>query len=195
MPNSKALDDNTHSPPKVMPYMAAAALIILGVYFLPNYLFLEVWTANHAAYLLSLIGMDARVIINGGAAFLDGIHIVRECTGIQVIAVFMGLLIPLPNAGWKRKLLAPVCRLSHPLCRKRGADSARILARLLRNAALVACPLPYELLLGILGMAVLVVITDRVLPEFGDSCCPPSAGAVSEAPASWRFARCASLKG
>jgi len=168
MPNSKALDDNTRPPPKTIPYIAAAALIILGVYFLPNYLFLEVWTANHAAYLLSLIGIDAQVIITGGAAFLDGIHIVRECTGIQVIAVFMGLLIPLPNAGWKRKLLA----LSVVSAILYAANAVRIALEFsLVYSGMLPWSLahyPMSLLLGILGMGVLVVITDKVLPEFGD---------------------------
>ncbi|HRR55015.1 MAG TPA: archaeosortase/exosortase family protein, partial [Candidatus Methanomethylicus sp.] len=166
--NSKAPDANAHQPPKIMPYMAAAALIMMGVYFLPNYLFLEVWTANNAAYLLSLIGTDAQVMITGGAAFLDGIHIVRECTGIQVIAVFMGLLIPLPNAGWKRKLLA----LSIVSAILYAANAARIALEFsLVYYGMLPWSLahyPMSLLLGILGMLLLVVITDKVLPEFGD---------------------------
>ena len=168
MPNSKAPDANAHPPPKIMPYMAAAALIMMGVYFLPNYLFLEVWTAYNAAYLLSLIGTDAQVMITGGAAFLDGIHIVRECTGIQVIAVFMGLLIPLPNAGWKRKLLALLI-VSAILY---AANAARIALEFsLVYSGMLPWSLahyPMSLLLGILGMLLLVVITDKVLPEFGD---------------------------
>jgi exosortase/archaeosortase family protein len=45
-----------------------------------------------------------------GAVFVRGLsfgyQIVRDCTGIQVIAVFAGLILPLPRGTWSRKALS-----------------------------------------------------------------------------------------
>jgi exosortase/archaeosortase len=45
-----------------------------------------------------------------GAVFVSGLsfgyEIIRDCTGIQVIAVFAGLILPLPRGTWSRKALS-----------------------------------------------------------------------------------------
>ncbi len=168
MPNSKAPDGNIHSPRKIVPYLVAVAMIVLTVYYLPNYLFLEMATANHAASLLGIAGIHVQAINIGDGAYLGNVRIVKECTGIQVIAVFLGLLIPLPNASWKRKLLA----LSIVSVILYAANAVRIALEFsLVYLGVLPWSLahyPMSLLLGIIGVLVLVVITDRLLPEFGD---------------------------
>ncbi len=39
-----------------------------------------------------------------GIPYLNEFQIVTECTGIQVVAVFAGILVPLSAIGWRRKL-------------------------------------------------------------------------------------------
>jgi exosortase/archaeosortase family protein len=168
MPSSKALEIKSNPPRKIIPYLVAAAIIVMTVYYLPNYFFLEKATADHAASLLNSLGMQVQERSIGSSVFLANIQIVKECTGVQVIAVFLGLLIPLPNAPLKKKLLTLVV-----------VSTILYAANVLRIALefwlvyLSVLPwylahYPLSLLLGIIGVFVLVLVTDRLLPEFGN---------------------------
>jgi exosortase/archaeosortase family protein len=148
--------------------MAAAALIILIIYYLPNYFFLEKATADHTALLLNSIGMRVQTTIISENVYLAQIKIVKDCTGVQVIAVFFGILLPIPNTPLKKKLLTLVI-----------VSTLLYVANVLRIAlefSLVHLNLlpwslahyPLSLLLGIIGVFILVFVTDRLLPEFGD---------------------------
>jgi len=168
MPSSKALENNNHPPRKIIPYLIAATIIVLTVYYLPNYFFLEKATADHAASLLNSLGMQVQAQIVGGIVFLADIRIVKDCTGVQVIAVFLGLLIPLPNAPLKNKLitLAIVSAILYAANVLRIALEFWLVYLSILPWSLAHYPL--SLLLGIIGVFVLVLITDRLLPEFGD---------------------------
>jgi exosortase/archaeosortase family protein len=168
IPSSRALETEDHPPRKIILYIAAAAVIVLAVYYLPNYLFLERVTADSTALLLNSLGLGVRTNVVGGHVFLAEIQVVKDCTGVQVIAVFLGLLIPLPGAPWKKKLLALAV-----------VSASLYVANILRIAlefSLVYLNLlpwslahyPLSLLLGVVGVFVLVLVTDRLLPEFGD---------------------------
>jgi exosortase/archaeosortase family protein len=151
-----------------LPYAIAAATIALSVYYMPNYFFLERATADHAASLLNLLGANVQTYIVGQTAFLENIRVVKECTGVQVIAVFLGLLIPLPGASWRMKLLT----LATATASVYVANVLRIALEfwLVYNGVLPwsLAHYPMSLLLGIIGVAILVLVTDRLLPEFGD---------------------------
>jgi exosortase/archaeosortase family protein len=168
MPISKAAEIKGNPSRRIIPYLVMAVIIIMTVYYLPNYFFLEKATADHVASLLSSLGMQVQERISSGSVFLANIEIVKECTGIQVIAVFLGLLIPLPNAPLKRKLLA-LAIVSGILY---FANVLRIALEFsLVNLSILPWQLahyPLSLLLGIIGVFVLVLITDRLLPEFGN---------------------------
>lgn len=168
MPNSKALESKDHPLRRIIPYIAAASIIILTIYYLPNYLFLEKATADHAAFLLDSLGMSVHTKVISEDVFLANIRIVKDCTGVQVIAVFFGMLIPIPNVPLKKKLLTLVI-----------VSTLLYVANVLRIAfefSLVYLNLlpwslahyPISLLLGVLGVFILVLVTDRLLPEFGD---------------------------
>ncbi|MDI9644718.1 MAG: archaeosortase/exosortase family protein [Candidatus Verstraetearchaeota archaeon] len=148
-------------------YLAAATAIVLSVYYLPNYFFLEKATADHAATLLSLLGTDASVTVDGQAVLLSGVRIVKDCTGIQAMAVFLGLLLPIPGAPWRRKGLTILLVVALVYV----ANLARIALEfwLLRNGILPwsLAHYPLSLLLGVSGVAFLVLVTDRLMPEFG----------------------------
>jgi exosortase/archaeosortase family protein len=168
MLSGKMLETKDSPHRKIFLYVIAVAVIILTIYYLPNYFFLEKATADHTAFLLNFLGMRVKTNVTNENVFLANIKIVKDCTGLQVIAVFSGILLPLPNAPWKRKLIALVV-----------VSSILYAANLLRIAlefSLVYFDVlpwslahyPLSLLLGIMGVLVLVFVADRLLPEFSD---------------------------
>ena len=166
MPNSKILETKNHHLQKIFLYIIVAIVIILIIYYLPNYFFLEKATADHSAFLLNSLGISVHTNVVNENVFLANIKIVKDCTGVQVIAVFCGLLLPLPNAPWKKKMLTL------------GVVSAILYAanvlRIALEFSLVYFEIlpwslahyPLSLLLGIIGMLVLIFVADRLLPEF-----------------------------
>jgi len=76
------------------------------VYYLPNYFLLEKLIADHTASFLNAFGLQVQTRVIGEHVFLADIEIVKDCTGVQVIAVFLGIIIPIPKATVKKKLLA-----------------------------------------------------------------------------------------
>ena len=168
MPSNKTLETKNHPPRKIIPYVAAAAIIILIIYYLPNYLFLEKATADHTAFLLNSLGMSVHTKVISENVFLADIKIVKDCTGVQVIAVFFGLIIPIPNAPLKKKL-ATLVIVSTFLY---AANVLRIALEFslvyLNVLPWLLAHYPLSLLLGIVGVFILVFVTDHVLPEFGD---------------------------
>jgi exosortase/archaeosortase family protein len=168
MPGSKALEAKNHPPRKIIPYIAAAAIIILIIYYLPNYFFLEKATADHTALLLNSLGMSVQTKVISENVFLANIKIVKDCTGVQVIAVFFGMLMPIPNAPLKKKLLTLVIVSTF-------LYAANVLRIALEFCLVYLNVLPWSLahyplslLLGIIGVFILVFVTDHLLPEFGD---------------------------
>ena len=168
MPSGKKRETKDIPLRKISIYVIAAAVIILAIYYLPNYFFLEKATADHTAFLLDSLGMRVQTNVTNENVFLANIRIVKDCTGVQVTAVFFGILLPLPKAPWKRKLLALVV-----------VSTILYTANVLRIAlefSLVYFDIlpwslahyPLSLLLGIMGVLVLVFVADRLLPEFSD---------------------------
>jgi exosortase/archaeosortase family protein len=166
MPSGKMLETKNRPLRKIFLYVIAAAVIILTIYYLPNYFFLEKATADHTAFLLGSLGMRIQTNVINENVFLANIKIVKDCTGVQVIAVFFGILLPLPNAPWKRKLITLVTVTT--------ILYAANLLRIVLEFSLVYFDIlpwslahyPLSLLLGIMGVLVLVFVADRLLPEF-----------------------------
>ncbi|MFW9831850.1 MAG: hypothetical protein ACFFD8_08745 [Candidatus Thorarchaeota archaeon] len=101
------------TPRALVLYLCIAIIVTFLVYFLPEPFFLAIPTAYASSVLLTWIGVPSIILIDwiNQAVFVAVIsfqqfHIVRECTGIQVIAVFIGLILPLPRGTWFRKFLA-----------------------------------------------------------------------------------------
>jgi len=168
MLNNAKIETKNHPLRKIIPYVAAAALIISIIYYLPNYLFLERATADHTAFLLNSLGMSVQTKVIGKNVFLANIKIVKDCTGVQVIAVFFGMIIPIPKAPLKKKFLTLVI-ISTLLY------VANVLRVVLEFCLVYLNILPWSLahyplslLLGIVGVSILVFVADRLLPEFGD---------------------------
>jgi len=168
MLNKKILETKDISPRNIILYILTALLIVLIIYYVPDYFFLERTTADHTAFLLNAVGVDVQSKAVGDKAFLNEIEIVKDCTGIQVIAVFLGLFIPLPNASLKKKLLTlfVLSVILHVANVLRIALEFWLVHFDVLPWTLVHYPL--SLLFGILGVLFLVLVTDRLLPEFGN---------------------------
>jgi len=100
------------TPRKLLVYLAVAIIVTVLVYFLPEPFFLAIPTAWCSAALLNVFAVPATMVVDWtqGAVFVSGLsfgyEIIRDCTGIQVIAVFAGLILPLPRGTWSRKALS-----------------------------------------------------------------------------------------
>ncbi len=168
MPDSTVLETKNHPLRKIVPYITAVTIIILIIYYLPNYFFLEKSTADHAAFLLNSFGMRVQTKVISENVFLSNIKIVKDCTGVQVIAVFSGMLIPIPNAPLRKKLFTLVIVSTFIYI-------ANVLRIALEFYLVYSNVLPWflahyplSLLLGIIGVSILILVTNRLLPEFGD---------------------------
>jgi exosortase/archaeosortase family protein len=168
MPSNKTLEAKNQSPRNIILYIVGAAIIILALYYLPNYFFLEKATAEHAAVVLKSLGMNVRTKVVGESVFIENIKIVKDCTGVQVIAVFSGLIIPVPKASWKNKILT-LAIISTALYAANllriGLEFGLVYLKILPWSL---AHYPLSLLLGIIGVFVLVFVANRYMPEFGD---------------------------
>ncbi|MFH0848181.1 MAG: exosortase/archaeosortase family protein [archaeon] len=86
-------------------YLLASVGISSAIYYFPDYTLLELLTARHSAGLLRLLGLQVQNYAVSGASFLDGFEIVRDCTGVQVLAFFAGLVLPAKGISTLKKAL------------------------------------------------------------------------------------------
>jgi exosortase/archaeosortase family protein len=137
------------------------------MYYYPEYSILESMTAEHAAGVLNAMGILANSIIVKNGAYVNNVQIVRECTGIQVIAVFVGLLLPLPKISWSVKLKAITV-----------LGFAVYIANVIRVAfelwLLYAGILPWSIshgpvgtILGVITVFIFFLVVDRFIPQIG----------------------------
>lgn len=161
------------TPRALILYLIIAITITLLVYFLPQPFFLAIPTAVVSAVLLSWIGIPSVALVDWifGVVYVYVIgfqyyQIVRECTGIQVIAVFMGLILPLPRGTWSRKGLA-VAVVTILLF------VANVLRVVFEIWLVYMGILPWELahypmsfILGVVGVFVLCIVAIFLVPGF-----------------------------
>jgi exosortase/archaeosortase family protein len=149
-------------------YISLTFTIIIIAYYVPNYYFLESIIANHSSTILSLLGLEAPVQFFEEFVTVGKYIVARECTGIQVMAVFLGLILPLPKVSWQKKALS--------LSLLGGLLYATNLFRVVLEYYLVDVGIlpwslahyPLSLVLGILGVFFLVLINNKIIPEFGE---------------------------
>jgi len=166
-------------------YVLGAALIAFLINMAPSY-WLEEITAKTSSLTLSQLGLTSSWISNGNAAYVQvsnharslTIEIVRECTGIHVIAIFSGLVLPLRGAGFKRKLIAIIMASAilfflniTRVCLTIGLIFFNVFpfSIIFQNPTVETYHYPLSYLYGVFGVFLLIVSTDRfVLPELGD---------------------------
>ena len=152
----------------ILLYAVAAVALAAGLYYLPDYFMLEKITADSSAALLNLIGIPAESWVRDHRAFVNEFEIERMCTGVQVITVFVGILVPLRHVQWKRKLTA----IASVVVLVFLANVARIaLEVVLLYKGILPWSLahyPTGLILGVFSVTFLVIVLDVFIPEIGD---------------------------
>ena len=166
-------------------YLLFVATIAFLVNLTPSF-WLEELTGKASSKVLSASGLISSCGVDDGAAYVqvgDGarnitIEIVRECTGIHVMAIYMGLVLPVKST-WKKKLsaitLASVMlfflNISR-VCLTIGLTFFDIFPFYLifQNPTVETYHYPLSLLYGVFGVFLLIIGTDRlVIPELGNT--------------------------
>ncbi len=172
-PEITSEDMERPTPRALVLYLSIAIIITVLVYFLPQPFILAIPTAYVSAVLLSLIGVPSVIFVEWmqGVVFVavigfEQFQIVRECTGIQVIAVFMGLILPLPRGTWKRKIIAVIIVTIMLFV-------ANVLRVVYEIWLVYWSILPWEIahypmsfVLGVVGVFILCIVAILVVPGF-----------------------------
>jgi exosortase/archaeosortase family protein len=149
-------------------YVSAMAILSACLYYLPNYFILEKITADHSAVLLNWIGIPAVSHVMDGRAFVNEFEIERMCTGIQVTAIFAGILIPFPKIAWRRKTAAIVSVGVLIYFANIGRIALEVWLLYAGILPWYLAHYPTGLILGIFSVALLVIVLDHFIPEIGD---------------------------
>ena len=149
-------------------FLGITSAIALAIYYIPNYWFLENWTAQHSALVMNMIGINATVWYQGNNVFVNQFEVERMCTGVQVIAVFLGIIVALPRTALRKKVLAfGIIAVSVYL-----ANIGRIVLEIwFLYSGLLPWSLahyPTGLVLGVFAVAFFVVVADHFMPAIGD---------------------------
>jgi exosortase/archaeosortase family protein len=153
---------------EIVRILGITSVIAVVLYYLPNYFFLEKLTAEHSAIVMELIGIKATVWYQGDQVFLNQFEIQRMCTGVQVIAVFLGIIIAIPKVAIKKRLTA----LGIVAVTVYLANIGRITLEIwLLYSGILPWSLahyPTGLILGVFAVAFLIIVADHFIPEIGD---------------------------
>jgi exosortase/archaeosortase family protein len=149
-------------------FLTVASTIAILLYYLPNYYLYEKIIAENSAVLVQLIGIKSTVWTQGNQVFLNEFEIQRMCTGVQVMAVFLGMIVAVPKVSWKKRILAfSIVAVSVHL-----ANIGRIAFEiwLVYNGILPWSLVHYPtgLILGIFSVAILIIAADYFIPQIGD---------------------------
>ena len=152
----------------VSQYLALASVIAAVLYYLPDYYLYEKVVAENSAALMQLIGIRSTIWTHGNQVFLNQFEIQRMCTGVQVMAVFLGIIVAVPKVPLRKRVLAfAVVAVSVHL-----ANIGRIAFEiwLVYNGILPWSLVHYPtgLILGIFSVALLIVAADYFIPQIGD---------------------------
>jgi exosortase/archaeosortase family protein len=117
---------------------------------------------------MQLIGINATVWMEGNRFFVNEFEIQRMCTGVQVIAVFLGIIVAVPKVSLRKRIAA----FTLVAVSVHFANVGRIAFEiwLLYNQVLPwsLAHYPTGLILGVFSVAFLLVAADFFIPEIGD---------------------------
>ena len=153
---------------EVIRFLAITSAIALAVYYIPNYWFLENWTAQNSAAVMNMIGMKGTVWYQGAYVFVNQFEVERMCTGIQVIAVFLGIIVALPRTAAKKKILAFAIIAASVYLANIGRIVLEIWLLYSGHLPWSLAHYPTGLILGVFAVAFLVVVADHFMPAIGD---------------------------
>jgi len=149
-------------------FLGITSAVALAVYYVPNYWFLENMTAEHSALVMNMVGMKATVWYGGGDVFVNQFDVQRMCTGVQVIAVFLGIIVALPRTALKKKVLAFAIISASVYLANIGRIVLEIWLLYSGRLPWSLAHYPTGLILGVFSVAFLVVVADHFMPAIGD---------------------------
>lgn len=171
--------------PKTMAYYLLSFLLITVVFQQVPSGWLEVQTAMVSSTALRSLGFNSGWSVIKSEAFLTlyggarnvSVSIVRECTGIHVFAIFVGLVLPICGGLWLRKGVSLVVAGIILFIMNISRVMVTILltgfnvppfAWIFTNPTVETYHYPLSLAYGLVGVALLVVVISRwMLPELG----------------------------
>jgi exosortase/archaeosortase family protein len=153
---------------EILRFLGITSSIALALYYIPNYWFLENLTAQHSALVMNMIGMKATVWYQGSEVFVNQFDVQRMCTGVQVVAVFLGIIVALPKTALKTKVLAFGIIASSVYLANIGRIVLEIWLLYSGTLPWSLAHYPTGLVLGVFAVAFLVVIADHFMPAIGD---------------------------
>lgn len=149
-------------------FLAVASTIAIVLYYLPNYYMYKEVVAQNSQTLMQAIGINGVTWSQGGKVFLNEFEIQRMCTGVQVIAVFLGIVVAVPKVDLKRRVMA----LSVVAVSVHFANVGRIALEIwLLYSGILPWSLahyPTGLILGVFSVTFLILAADVFIPEIGD---------------------------
>jgi len=149
-------------------FLTITSAIALAAYYIPNYWFLENLTAQHSALVMNMIGMKATVWYQGNDVFVNQFDVQRMCTGVQVIAVFLGIIVALPRTHVRKKILAFAIISASVYFANIGRIVLEIWLLYSGTLPWSLAHYPTGLILGVFAVAFLVVVADHFMPAIGD---------------------------
>lgn len=152
----------------VLRFLGISAAIALVLYYVPNYFFYEKLTAEHSAALMELIGMKAIVWIENGKVFLNQFEIQRMCTGVQVTAVFLGMIVAIPKVALRKRIFAFTIVAVSVYFANIGRIAFEIWLLYVGVLPWSLAHYPTGLILGVFSVAFLIIVADHFIPEIGD---------------------------
>jgi exosortase/archaeosortase family protein len=167
-------------------YVLVFVVVTFGFQLVPSAWF-EGFTAQTMSQLFNALGLSSGHGLEGGKAYLTllggvrdvSVTIVRECTGIHVWGILLGLILPVRGGNWTRKAASLVY----------GAVLIFLLnvSRIFVTIYLTAYNVPpftwffanptvetyhyhVSFVYGVIGVAILILTISRwFLPELGDT--------------------------
>lgn len=88
-------------------YLIIVIVITIFIYFLSDYFYLNLYTAEGASSILNLIGINSYVNSSGTYVVIyasgQPFTLIKACSGIEAIALVSGLILATPTS-WGRKI-------------------------------------------------------------------------------------------
>lgn len=89
-------------------YVVCASLIALFIYVVASLLPVEKWTSHFTARLVTFLGIPATSYAEHGRIYLEYLQISIDCTALEIIALFLGLILAAPAPLSKRLIFSTI---------------------------------------------------------------------------------------
>lgn len=143
-------------------YVVKAALIAVIVYGAASLLPVEKWTSDATASLLTNAGLPAHSYEDNGRIYLEYLQISVDCTAIEVIAIFLGLLLAAPSPLYRRVFLAFLGSLAVFSCNVARIGIVYVLLE--KGVPWYAAHDAFSGILAVLAGMLFLAVTERYLP-------------------------------